>query len=167
MLCSCCWCVAVIGISATVGWRPFLGPKTRAMTDRKFEATPERLKRGTYVAEHLAACTDCHTPFETAPGGSENMLHKKGSGQIFPLPGFPGTLVAPNITPDPETGVGKWTDDELARAIREGVDREGQHAFPDDAVFPLPRNVRRRSGIGSRLSSIVAGDKKSVAGDSG
>ena len=82
------------------------------------------------MAEHLAACTDCHTPFETAPGSSENMLHKKGSGQIFPLPGFPGKLVAPNITPDGETGVGKWTDDELARAIREGVDREGQTLFP-------------------------------------
>lgn len=122
--------VAVIGVSVTIGWRPFLGPKTRALTDRKFEATLERLKRGTYVAEHLAACTDCHTPFETAPGSSENMLHKKGSGQIFPLPGFPGTLVAPNITPDSETGVGKWTDDELARAIREGVDREGHTLFP-------------------------------------
>jgi mono/diheme cytochrome c family protein len=122
--------VALIGISATVGWRPFLGPKTRALTDRKFEATPERLKRGTYVAEHLAGCTNCHTPFETAPGGSENMLHKKGSGQVFPLPGFPGTLIAPNITPDPETGVGKWSDDELARAIREGVDREGKTLFP-------------------------------------
>lgn len=122
--------LAVIGISVTIGWRPFLGPKTRALTDRKFEATPERLKRGTYVAEHLAACVDCHTPFETTPGGSENMLHKKASGQIFPIPNFPGTLVAANITPDPETGVGKWTDDELARAIREGVDREGHTIFP-------------------------------------
>jgi mono/diheme cytochrome c family protein len=122
--------LAVIAISATIGWRPVLGPKTRPLTDRKFEATPERLKRGTYVAEHLAACTDCHTPFESAPGSSENMLHKKGSGQVFPLPGFPGRLVAPNITPDPETGVGKWTDDELARAIREGVDREGHTLFP-------------------------------------
>jgi mono/diheme cytochrome c family protein len=122
--------LAVIGISATIGWRPFLGPQTRALTDRKFEATPERLKRGTYVAEHLAACVDCHTPFETTPGSSENMLHKKASGQIFPIPNFPGTLVAANITPDNETGVGKWTDDELARAIREGVDRQGHTLFP-------------------------------------
>ena len=122
--------LALIGISATIGWRPFLGPKKRELTDRKFEATPERLKRGTYVAEHLSACVDCHTPFETSPGSSENMLHKKATGQIFPIPNFPGTLVAPNITSDPETGVGKWTDDELARAIREGVDREGHTLFP-------------------------------------
>lgn len=122
--------LGVIGVSATVGWRPFWGPKTRPLTDQKFEPTRERLKRGTYVAEHLAACTDCHTPFETTPGSSENMLLKKGSGQIFPIPNFPGTLVASNITPDPETGVGQWTDDELARAIREGVDREGHTLFP-------------------------------------
>jgi hypothetical protein len=122
--------LAVIAISATIGWRPFLGPKTRPLTDRKFEATPERLKRGTYLAEHVAACTDCHTPFETSASSSENMQHKKASGQIFPIPGFPGRLVAPNITPDSETGVGKWTDDELARAIREGVDREGHTLFP-------------------------------------
>lgn len=122
--------LAAIGISATIGWRPFLGPKSRALTDRKFETTPERLKRGTYIAEHLAACIDCHTPFETTPGSSENMLYKKASGQIFPIPNFPGTLVAANITPDNETGVGKWTDDELARAIREGVDRQGHTLFP-------------------------------------
>jgi Cytochrome c len=122
--------LAVIAISATIGWRPFLGPKTRALTDRKFEATPERLKRGTYLVEHVAACTDCHTPFETSASSSENMQHKKASGQIFPIPGFPGRLVAPNITPDSETGVGRWTDDELARAIREGVDREGHTLFP-------------------------------------
>lgn len=141
--------LAVIGISATIGWRPFLGPRSRAVTDRKFEATPERLKRGTYIAEHLAACTDCHTPFETTPGSSDNMLHKKGSGQIFPIPGFPGTLVAPNITPDLETGVGKWTDDELARAIREGVDREGH------TLFPMMPYSRYRHMSDEDLASVV------------
>ena len=141
--------LAVMGISATIGWRPFLGPKTRAVTDRKFQATPERLKRGTYLAEHLAACTDCHTPFETSTGSSENMLHKKGSGQIFPIPGFPGTLVAPNITPDSETGVGGWTDDQLARAIREGVDRDGH------TLFPMMPYSRYRHMSDEDLASVV------------
>ena len=44
--------------------------------------------------------------------------------------GFPGTLVASNITPDPDTGLGKWTDGEIIRAIREGVDRDGNALFP-------------------------------------
>jgi mono/diheme cytochrome c family protein len=55
---------------------------------------------------------------------------KKASGKIFPIPGFPGTLVAPNITPDPETGVGSWTDDQLTRAIREGISHDGHTLFP-------------------------------------
>jgi len=43
--------LAGVGISATIGWRPFIGPKKRALTDRKFDATPERLKRGEYLSE--------------------------------------------------------------------------------------------------------------------
>jgi mono/diheme cytochrome c family protein len=122
--------LAVIAISATIGWRPFLGPRSRALTDRKFEETPERQKRGAYLAEHVAGCTDCHTPSEDGLNGPETVPAKKGSGQIFRIPGFPGTLVAPNITPDPETGVGTWTDDQLARAIREGISHDGHTLFP-------------------------------------
>jgi mono/diheme cytochrome c family protein len=120
------------GITATIGWRPFIGPRSRPLTDRNFEATPERLTRGTYITEHLSGCMDCHTPFET-PGN--NAPRPKGSGQVFPLPGFPGTLVAANLTSDLETGIGKWTDDEIARAVREGVDRNGHTLFP---LMPYP-----------------------------
>jgi mono/diheme cytochrome c family protein len=122
--------LVVVGISATIGWRPFIGPKTRALTDRKFEATPERLKRGEYLAEHVAGCIYCHTPQTEGPNGPEVVAAKKGSGQVFPIPGLPGTLVAPNITSDTETGVGNFTDDQLARAIREGISHDGQTLFP-------------------------------------
>ncbi|HEX8254520.1 MAG TPA: c-type cytochrome, partial [Thermoanaerobaculia bacterium] len=43
---------------------------------------------------------------------------------------FPGVLAASNITPDRATGIGAWTDGEIIRAIREGVDREGNALFP-------------------------------------
>ena len=46
------------------------------------------------------------------------------------LKGFPGKVYAPNITPDPETGAGSWSDDQLARAIREGVGHDGRALFP-------------------------------------
>jgi mono/diheme cytochrome c family protein len=122
--------LVAVGISATIGWRPFIGPKKRALTDRKFEATPERLKRGEYLSEHVAGCTYCHTPQEEGPNGPELVRGQKGGGQIFNIPGFPGTVVAPNITPDRETGIGNFTDDQLARAIREGISHDGQTLFP-------------------------------------
>lgn len=122
--------LVVVGISATIGWRPFIGPRTRTLTDRKFEATPERLKRGAYLAEYVAGCTYCHTQQEEGPNGPEVVSAKKGSGQVFPIPGLPGTVVAPNITPDRETGIGNFTDDQLARAIREGISHDGRTLFP-------------------------------------
>ena len=141
--------LAVVGISATIGWRPFIGPKKRALTDRKFEATPERLKRGQYLSEHVAGCTYCHTPQEEGPNGPELVRGKKGSGQFFNIPGFPGTVVAPNITSDRETGIGNFTDNQLARAIREGISHDGQTLFP---MMPYAR-FRRMSD--EDLASVV------------
>ena len=43
---------------------------------------------------------------------------------------LPGHVVAPNISPDPEAGAGTWTDDQLARAIREGIGHDGRALFP-------------------------------------
>jgi len=43
---------------------------------------------------------------------------------------LPGRIVARNITSDPETGAGTWTDDQLARAIREGIGHDGRALFP-------------------------------------
>jgi mono/diheme cytochrome c family protein len=51
------------------------------------------------------------------------------------IKGFPGKVYAPNITPDPETGAGSWSDDQLARAIREGVGHDGRALFP---FMPYP-----------------------------
>jgi mono/diheme cytochrome c family protein len=122
--------LAVIGISVTIGWHPFIGPRSRPLTSRKFESTLERLKRGAYLVEHVSGCAFCHTPFQETAAGPEIVASKKASGQVFPLPGFPGTVVAPNLTPDPETGIGNWTDDQLARAIREGIGHDGRTLFP-------------------------------------
>src|SRR3984885_15370069 len=88
--------LALASISATIGWRPFIGPKKRALTDRKFEATAERLNRGEYLSEHVAGCTYCHTPQEEGPNGPELVRGQKGVGQLFKMPGFAGTVVAPN-----------------------------------------------------------------------
>jgi mono/diheme cytochrome c family protein len=123
--------LAGIGITATIGWRPVLGPQARALTNRHFDATPERLQRGKYIAENATGCMLCHSPM--VMNGKDSIVtpeDKKGAGQIFPGTGLPGRIVASNLTPDRETGVGNWTDDELARAIREGVGKDGRALFP-------------------------------------
>ena len=45
-----------VAITFTIGWRPFIGPRARATTNRQFERTPERLARGRYLVVGLAGC---------------------------------------------------------------------------------------------------------------
>ena len=98
-------------ITFTIGWRPFIGPRARATTSRQFERTPERLARGRYLVIGLAGCESCHTPKDWKTHGAPNLPGMELAGQILPLPDLPGTIVASNLTPDPETGAAKWSDD--------------------------------------------------------
>lgn len=126
----------VLGISLTVGWRPFIGPRTRPLTSRTFERTRERLARGKYLVEAVAGCVDCHSPHDWSQHDAPIPAGMEGAGQDFALlQGLPGQVVAPNLTPDPETGIGTWSDDALARAIREGIGHDGRALFP---IMPYP-----------------------------
>ncbi len=119
-----------VGITFTIGWRPFIGPKVRRLTQRRFQSTPERLARGRYLFNGLTGCVECHSQRDMNQHGWPVTAGTEGGGQIFTLDGLPGRVVAPNITPDAETGSGAWTDDELARAIREGIGHDGKALFP-------------------------------------
>lgn len=120
----------VVAISFMIGWRPFLGPKTRPLTARKFQSTPQRLQRGQYLFTTLAGCTDCHSQHNWQEHGAPVIPGTEGGGQFLDMPDLPGHVEAPNITPDVETGAGSWTDDQLARAIREGIGHDGRALFP-------------------------------------
>jgi mono/diheme cytochrome c family protein len=120
-------------ITATIGWRPFIGPKARPLTDRKFDSTPERLARGERLFD---ACAGCHSPHDWKPHEPPVLPGMKGAGMVMPIQELPGRIVAANLTPDPETGTGKWTDDMIARAIREGIGHDGRALFP---MMPYPR----------------------------
>jgi mono/diheme cytochrome c family protein len=126
--------LVVIGISVTIGWRPLLGAKKRALTDRKFEATPPRLVRGKYLVDGVMGCFGCHTDQDWSKPGAPPVSGKEGSGHAWSAQDLPW-LTAPNITPDKETGAGNWSDDELARAIREGIGHDGRALFP---IMPYP-----------------------------
>jgi len=152
--------VLAAGITLTVGWRPVLGPKTRPLTSRKFEATPERMQRGKYLVEGVVGCVECHSTHDESK--HEPVLKGDiGAGSIFINEGK-FRVVAPNITPDPDTGIGKWSDDAIARAIREGVAQDGHTLFPimpygafrnlsDDDVAAIVVYVRSLQPVKSQL----------------
>lgn len=122
--------ILAVAVSATIGWRPFIGPRARALTDRKFEVTPQRLARGSYLANSVSGCMFCHSPHSWGALGAPIVEGKLGAGDVFPLEGLPGRIVAPNLTPDAETGAGNWSDDQFGRAIREGIGHDGRALFP-------------------------------------
>lgn len=86
-------------------------------------------RRGEYVAS-AAGCLGCHTE------AKENAVAYAG-GRALKTP-F-GTFYGPNITPDPVAGIGKWSEADFARAIREGLRPDGAHYFP---AFPYPSFAR-------------------------
>lgn len=141
--------LTVVGITVTIGWRPFIGAKQRALTDRKFEATPQRLARGKYLVDGVMGCFGCHTDQDWSKPGAPPVAGKEGSGHVWSDQEMPW-LVAPNITPDKETGAGNWSDDTMARAIREGIGHDGRVLFP---MMPYP-DYRQMSD--EDLASVIA-----------
>lgn len=118
------------GITFTIGWRPFIGPRTRPLTARKFESTPARLARGEYLVNHVMDCMGCHSEHDWTTPDAALLAGTLGAGQdMTSVKGLPGRVYAPNITPDPESGAGNWTDDQLARGIREGISHDGRALF--------------------------------------
>jgi mono/diheme cytochrome c family protein len=116
------------GISATVGWRPFIGPRARALTNRSFDPTPARLARGAYLAQNVAGCLYCHSDLDAGPEG-DGLSYKagtEGAGRSMAGEGLP-FLSSANLTPH---AAGRWSDDALARAIREGIGTDGRTLFP-------------------------------------
>ena len=123
--------IVVAVISFTIGWRPILGPRARPLTNRTFGWSAARVARGKYLAETVSACMDCHSPRDWTKHDEPMTPGMEGAGQDFALlKGIPGHLIAPNLTPDRETGAGNWSDDAIARAIREGIAHDGRAMFP-------------------------------------
>jgi len=97
-------------------------PALRASTD------PAVIERGRYLAYGPAHCAYCHTTTEQWPALDAGEQPPLSGGAVFKLP--LGTFYSPNLTPDPETGIGRRTDGQLARILRHGVRADGRAAMP-------------------------------------
>jgi mono/diheme cytochrome c family protein len=78
-----------------------------------------QIERGRYLTI-LSDCGSCHT----VPGSNKPFAGGRPIETPF------GNIVAPNITPDPETGIGSWSDDQFDAAIRKGIRHDGSRLYP-------------------------------------
>ncbi|MBX7044047.1 MAG: cytochrome c [Ignavibacteria bacterium] len=126
--------LAVVGIGALLAYVKFALPDVDKAQDLKVELTPERIARGSYLANHVTVCMDCHSTrdFSKFSGPVVEGTLGKGGDRFDETMGFPGVYYSKNITP---AGLSGYTDGELYRVITTGVTKEGRAMFP---VMPYP-----------------------------
>ena len=114
--------LVALGVFLAAAWHGEIEP---VEPPQRFE--PEQVERGANLAA-IGDCAACHT----APDG-------KPYAGGFPLRTMYGTVYGSNITPEPETGIGRWSQAAFVRAMRDGVSRDGRHLYP---AFPYDHFTR-------------------------
>src|SRR5690606_4413956 len=99
-------------------------PRSAAGDARDARNVGDEVARGAYLAA-AGSCAGCHA----APDGTP---FAGGRGVVTPF----GTVYAPNLTPDDETGLGRWQSDDFWRAMHEGRSQDGRALYP---AFPYPQ----------------------------
>ena len=171
--------VAVVG--SGFAYLYFREPASRPASTIRVPMTPERIARGKYIFT-ASDCDGCHSLHDHSNLYEPVVESKRGAGQVMDEAGLPGRIVAPNITPDSDTGLGQWSDGEKLRAIREGIGRDGRALFPmmpyqlfrymsdEDAeslvaylnsLAPL-RNQLPRSELKFPVSMLIKGEPRPV-----
>jgi mono/diheme cytochrome c family protein len=119
--------VVVVVAAASAGCT---GRYIRDTTHEAVQSTPERLARGSYLVNQAMSCGACHTTHEGnfLLTGERADMYLGGHAVDWPQAGFKFWI--PNLTPDVETGLGGWSDDEIMRAIRDGIAKDGHFLFP-------------------------------------
>jgi mono/diheme cytochrome c family protein len=115
------------------------------------------LERGAYLVEGIGNCGNCHAPQE--PSGAVPLTPLSG-GPAIVSPAF--SAYPPNITPDRESGIGAWTEDQLVTALRDG-------RTPDGRVLRPPMPVPFYRGISDQDAHAIAAyvlSRPAVAGKS-
>ena len=127
--------------------QPDMAPASTRQVDR----SPERIARGKYLFEKVSNCAHCHSVQDETLFGMPPKPGTIGGGAEFPKAmEFPGRVVASNLTSDPETGAGRWSDGQLIRAIREGIGHD------DRALFPMMPYSEFKAMSDPDVESVVA-----------
>lgn len=149
--------IALAALPGTAGWRM----TQAAPVPQQPRATEARIERGAYLVRTMG-CNDCHTPWKMGPRGPEQDRTRALTGHpadlIMPpppkLPEGPwtwlgaatntafagpwGVSFAANLTPDPETGLGKWTEDMFIAAMKTGRhEGKGRPILPPMPYFAV------------------------------
>jgi len=104
---------------------PAAAQPPRPVVERVSDST-DQLLHGKYLVETVAGCGNCHTPHQ--PDGTLDPNMAFAGAFVIEEPVF--KAYARNITPDMETGIGSWTDDQIVNAIRNGQKRDGTFYGP-------------------------------------
>jgi mono/diheme cytochrome c family protein len=111
-----CFVLAIVAFAMLAGGHSYAAGAANA-----------RIERGRYLVT-LGGCTDCHTP--GALHGQPDMQRYLGGSDVgFAIPGL-GVFVGRNLTPDTETGLGKWTTQQIVTAFTTGVRPDGRVLAP-------------------------------------
>ncbi|MDB5229024.1 MAG: cytochrome [Bacteroidota bacterium] len=121
--------ILVVVIAAVLAYVKLMLPNVGKPEGIQISATPEMVKRGEYLANHVCVCIDCHSKrdWSTFSGPIVPGTEGKGGETFTPEFGFPGTFYSQNLTP---ANLKTWTDGEILRAITCGVDKNGVALFP-------------------------------------
>jgi mono/diheme cytochrome c family protein len=124
--------LVVVVAAGAIAWLAFRSPEMRPPQAVRIDRSAAKVARGKYLVHHVGDCLNCHSdhiaekfdvPVRPGTEGQGGFTFDKSFG-------VPGVVAAQNITSDPEHGIGAWSDGEIIRAIREGVNRNGEALFP-------------------------------------
>ncbi len=144
-------CAAIIGVTYFSACN---NNKSEPQATTNEDSVKKVLERGEYLVTKVAACLDCHSKRDWTQYAGPIVPGTEGmGGELFDhklFDAMPGSVYARNITSDPETGIGTWTDDEVLRAITQGINKKG------DTLFPIMPYANFNHLAKSDLLSIVA-----------
>jgi len=124
------------------------------------------LEQGRYLVESVTICFECHSERDFSKPGWPIPPGRVGSGRILWGEGSPNQGIAPNITPDAATGIGNWSDEEIVRAIKDGIGRNGKvlnpempsryfHSLGDDELHSIVLYLRSIPPVRNQLPEMA------------